>query len=148
MSGHSGAVDVYSAFDPYYTESILQKQAVNLNLGSTFIKGYNPVSVNSGFLSKYPEAVKRFLQAMKESIAWIHANPSETVALYAQVNKLTPTLAKEILPHRVRVLQVPNAQFIHQSEQDSAFQYKQGLTKHNVDWSTAIDPSIVKEVLA
>lgn len=143
-----GAVDAYSAFDPYYTQAILQHQAQNLNLGATYIKSYNVITANAGFLSKYPEAAKRFLQAMKESIAWIHANPSETVALYAQVNKLTPTLAKEILPHRVRVLQVPNADFIHQSQQDSTFQYKQGLTKHNVDWSTTIQPALVKEVLA
>jgi sulfonate transport system substrate-binding protein len=143
-----GAVDAYSAFDPYLTQAIVEHQAVKLNLGSTNIQTYIPVIVNTSFLEKYPQAVYKYLVAMKQSIAWIDQHPEQTAQLYASTNKLSLPLTKKILANRVRKLTVPNTQFFQQCQQDSEFQLQSGLIKKNVDWSQVIDTSLVKKAIA
>lgn len=144
----SGAVDCDSAFDPYFTQAIVEHEAVKLDLGAANIETYIPVIVNSSFLEKYPEAVYDYLVAMKKSIAWIDANPTQTAQLYASDNKLSLPLTQKILSNRVRKLTVPNEDFIHQSEQDSNFQYQHGLIKEKINWSNVIDTSLVRQALA
>jgi sulfonate transport system substrate-binding protein len=144
----SGAVDVYSSFDPYFTQAIAQGKGVKLDIGAAEIQGYIPVMVNSGFLTKYPEAVRRYLVAMRDSIRWISQHGSATDELYAKNNKLDVALSRKILANRVRHLAVPSADYIDQCKQDSAFQTQQKLIRTNPDWAKVINTSIAKEVLA
>lgn len=143
-----GAVDVYSAFDPYYTQAIVENQAVELDLGASNIESYIPVVVNSSFLQSYPDAVYDYLVAMKQSIEWIDQNSAPTTQLYATDNKLSSSLTEKILGNRVRKLTVPNADFYAQCEQDGDFQYQQGLIKNKIAWDTVIDTSLVEKALA
>jgi sulfonate transport system substrate-binding protein len=142
-----GAVDAYSAFDPYFTQAIEEGQAVKLDLGASNIESYIPVVVNSSFLAKYPEAVYDYLVAMKRSIDWIGQHPTPTAQLYATNNKLSIPLTNAILANRVRKLTVPNADFRAQSQQDSDFQYQYGLIKNKINWDDVIDTSLVEKVV-
>jgi sulfonate transport system substrate-binding protein len=143
-----GAVDAYSAFDPYLTQAIVEHEAVKLNLGSTNIKTYIPVIVNASFLEKYPEAIYSYLVAMKQSIDWINRNQEQTTQLYAANNKLSASLTKQILSNRVRKLTVPNEDFYQQCQQDGDFQHSYGLIKKKIDWSQVIDTTLVRKALA
>lgn len=141
------AVDVYSSFDPYLTQAIAQGKAVELDIGDAKIEGYIPVMVNTGFLERYPDAVRRYLVALRQSIEWIEQNEAATVALYAKTNKLDADLSKRILGNRIRKLAVPNADYIQQCKDDSDFQHQHKLIRSNPDWNKVIDTSIAKEVL-
>jgi sulfonate transport system substrate-binding protein len=143
-----GAVDAYYTFDPYYTQAIVDGQAVSLDLGPANIEAWIPVIVNSSFLAQYPKAVYDYLVAMKQSIAWIDQNPAQTQQLYASDNKLSTPLTKEILGNRVRELMVPNANFYAQCEQDGDFQYQYGLIKNKINWDNVIDTSLVQKAIA
>ncbi|WP_248960888.1 ABC transporter substrate-binding protein [Sphaerisporangium perillae] len=142
------AVDVYSAFDPYFTQAIADKKAVELDLGDAAIRTYIPVWANADFLAKYPAAVERYLVALEKSIAWIGQNPDETAQLYAKNNKLDVDLAKRILGNRDRKLAVPNDEYLGQLEYEADFQLQQGLIKKKPDWSVVVDRNLALHALS
>jgi sulfonate transport system substrate-binding protein len=143
----SKAVDVYSAFDPYFTQAIADKKAVELDLGDAAIRTYIPVWVNADFLANYPTAVERYLVALGKSIAWIHQHPDETAQLYATNNKLDVELSKNIIGNRERKLAVPNDEYLSQLEYEAEFQLQQGLIKKKPDWSLVINRDLVQHAL-
>jgi NitT/TauT family transport system substrate-binding protein len=50
--------------------------------------------VSAEFYEKNPKVVKAFLSALKKSIDAMYDNPKETVAIFAELNQVTPALAE------------------------------------------------------
>ncbi|MCW2914221.1 MAG: aliphatic sulfonates family transporter, periplasmic ligand-binding protein [Actinomycetia bacterium] len=144
----SKAVDVYSAFDPYFTKAIFDKKAVELDLGDAAIRTYIPVMVNSDFLARYPTAVERYLTALEKSITWIEQHPDQTAQLYATNNKLDVVLSKKILGNRERKLAVPNDEYLNQLKYEAEFQFQQRLIQKKPDWSAVVDRNLAPQALS
>lgn len=143
----NGAVDAYSAFDPYKTQAIVDGLAEELDIGEAKVQGYIPVTANTDFLDSYPEAVRLYLVALKEAIAWSYDNPAETAAIYAESNKIDGELAELTLANRERELLVPNDDFLADITAEAEFLRDTGSIEEVPDWDEAIADEIVREVL-
>lgn len=144
----NGAVEAYSAFDPYKTQAIMDGHAEELDVGDAKIQSYIPVTVNTDFLDRHPEAVRLYLTALNEAIAWSYDNPEETAAIYAESNKIDGEPARLTLENRDRELLVPNEDFIADVTAEAEFLQRSGSIENLPDWTESIDDTIVTEVLA
>lgn len=50
--------------------------------------------VGAEFYEKNQKLVKAYLSALKKTIDWMYDNPKETVAIFAELNQVTPALAE------------------------------------------------------
>ncbi|MEM4297400.1 MAG: ABC transporter substrate-binding protein [Nitrososphaerota archaeon] len=90
-----GDADFISIFDPFTSLLLVTGQArelADVNQVWRQKTGYDLVftgiGVQSAFLDRYPEAVRKIVKIWNEAVDWIHNNPDEAMKRYASLTRL------------------------------------------------------------
>lgn len=95
----SGAVDVLFAYDPTLT-TLLQQGGFRRLHGSVFVAMLNPSPISSSIVSRkfereHPEAARRFIQALDQSVLMARQDPVDARLSLTNFTKLS----LEVIPH-------------------------------------------------
>lgn len=95
----AGAVDALFAYDPTLT-TLLQQGGFRRLHGSVFVAMLNPSPISSSIISRkfereHPEAARRFVQALDQSVRMVREDPAGARASLTNYTKLPP----EVVPH-------------------------------------------------
>lgn len=95
----SGAVDVLFAYDPTLT-TLLQQGGFRRLHGSVFVAMLSPSPISSSIISRkfereHPEAARRFVQALDQSVQMARQDPAEARLSLTNYTKLP----LEVIPH-------------------------------------------------
>jgi sulfonate transport system substrate-binding protein len=142
-----GAIDAWATWDPFYASVETAGDAVAIADGDGYINNFVVVFGRNEYLDQYPDTVKQFLSAYKESVAWVNANRAAAAEILVQQNKLSPEAAKLTLDRRNIVLEAPNQTFREDMDYQTNLLLQLQLIKKQPTWDQVIDPSFAQAVL-
>jgi NitT/TauT family transport system substrate-binding protein len=95
----SGQIDLGWAAPPFALDAV-KKGEIRIVARGGDLEELNRVSIrvnvtSAKFLQERPKAAQAFNRAYKESLDWIYANLDKSAAFWAELNKVSPEIAKE-----------------------------------------------------
>jgi NitT/TauT family transport system substrate-binding protein len=105
-----GEADAIAIFDPFTSLLIVTgkvRELADVNQvwkqKTGFDLVFTGIGVQSTFLNRYPEAVKKIVKIWNEAVDWIHKNPDEAMRKYASLTKL-PDSPDAIAIYKKRII--------------------------------------------
>ena len=95
MGGH---VDAAMVVEPVLTRLSSAGQIKVIRDGVGVFSGMTLITASDALVSQHPELIEAFLRAHNRAIAYIEANPEETLALVAEATGLPENIVQRIMP--------------------------------------------------
>ena len=95
MGGH---VDAAMVVEPVLTRLSSAGQIKVIRDGVGVFSGMTLITASDALVSQHPELIEAFLRAHNRAIAYIEANPEETLAFAAEATGLPENIVQRIMP--------------------------------------------------
>ncbi len=146
----AGTFDAAFTWEPYVSMTAMK------NLGTVLIRSdeimpHHPcccVATTATMIKDYPDTLKAFFRALKESTDFVLTNPAETAQIISGKDYLNDEAAVEAsaLPH-VHFLAKPDEDYIKGTETFAVQMKALGVTKNSHDRNDLFDLSLINQVI-
>lgn len=143
----TGAIDTWVTWDPFFANAEAAQEARVLVDGEGYHTNYVTLFGHADFVERYPETVKRFLQAYQQALEWVKVNPAEATKIFVDENKVEPAVAELTMKRRSYMLIPPNEEFRADLADQGALFKRLSVIEQEPDWNTVIAPSIAQDTL-
>ncbi|WNC13821.1 aliphatic sulfonate ABC transporter substrate-binding protein [Brevibacillus brevis] len=144
----TGAVDAWSAWEPYVTTALVQTQAKALVTGedlNIFAPGF--LVARTGFTSEHPELTVLFLKTYEETRRYYVAHLDEVTDELVKTRKLEREIISRVLQNSNPILSPVTPEFAEAHQEQADFLYSVGAIKKKLDTSQVLDSKFVEQAL-
>lgn len=144
----TGAIDAWSAWEPYVTTAVVQAHASVLVTGddlNIFAPGF--LIARTGFTSEHPDLTVLFLKTYEETRKYYVGHLDEVTDQFVKTKKLEREIISTVLKNSRPLLSPITPEFARAHQEQADFLFSVGAIKKKLDTSQVLESKFVEQAL-